>query len=240
MKTIKTIKTVIVVLSLIFGTQAIAKIAEVVAPIAPTPADSVQTQREIIDNPSNDSETDSTNVDKSEVSDKLEPVQSKLTDDIIKDLRTCKPHDEKYDFDLFGLNLSFRINIKGWNNDKCEYHMSAKVNSLGEEFRKSFGITIDDKKVSKIEPKVECAFTKKQLNLLVDAVVEEDKRNVEQVNKLLNDPNAVYDLPSSNELTPSEKKLMDMLSQGEVCTVVNMDELIQQFSELMPEEEEKK
>ena len=231
----KILKFLVITISLIFGTQAIAKIAEVVAPIAPVPSDSVQTTRELKEENQSDIKDE-----KVQSSDKPESVQSKLTDEIIDDLRSCKPQDEKYNFDIFGLNLSFRINIKGWKNEKCEYHMSAKVNSLSEDFRKSFGITVEDKKISKIEPKVECGFTKEQLNLLVDAVIEEDKRNVEQVNKLLKDPNAALELNNSNELTPSEKQLMDMLSQGEVCTIVNMDELIKQFSELVPEPEEKK
>lgn len=232
MKIIKIVKTLIIISALIFGTQAIAKIAEVMVPVEPESTNAVKTTREII-NESDQNKDEITDIKKHEDS-APEEVKSKLTDDIIKDLRSCKPQDEKYDFDLFGLNLSFRINIKGWVEDKCEYHMSAKVNSLGEEFRKSFGINVEDKKISQIVPRVECAFTKKQLNLLVDAVVEEDKRNVEQVNKLLNDPNAVYDIPSNNELTPSEKKLMDMLSQGEVCTIVNIDEVVQQMSELLP------
>ena len=43
----KILKFLVITISLIFGTQAIAKIAEVVAPIAPVPSDSVQTTREL-------------------------------------------------------------------------------------------------------------------------------------------------------------------------------------------------
>lgn len=225
----KKINIVVLIISLLVGTQAIAKIAEVMAPVGAS--DPVETKREVIKEQSDETSVEKTNVVDTNID--SEEIKSKLTEDMIKDLRECKPLDENYDFDLFGLSLTFGIKINGWVDKKCEYHMSAKVKNLSDDFRKSFGINVSNDKISKIEPKVECAFTKKQLNLLVDSVIEEDKRNVKQINKMLNDPNYIYELPSTNELTPSEKKLMDLLSQGEVCTVVNMDELIQQFSELM-------
>lgn len=224
---------VILILAFLLGSQAIAKIAEQVMPIvdqAPKP-DTVQTTREVSETKIENE--DSVSDDKSQQY--PEEIQSKLTDDIIKDLRTCKPQDEKYDFDFLGLNLSFFVKINGWVDDKCEYHMSAKVRSLGEDFRKSFGITAPDEKISKVEPKVQCAFTKKQLDILVDAIVEEDKRNVEQINQMLKNPDTVLELPNSDELTKKEKKLMDMLAEDNVCAIVNIDELIQQFGELVPE-----
>ena len=225
----KNIKVLILVLSLfVVGTQSIAALNSKVKAGEETKLESsdvVKTERKVIDDSSKDAEFDKT---------KVEEAKPLLTDDIIKELRACTPQDEKYDFDIMGVNFTFKVKINGWVNDKCDYHLSAKINSLSEEVRKSFGVTAKDEKISKIEPKIQCGFNKKQLNLLVDAIVEEDKKNVDQINRIMNDPSEIVNLPTNSELTKKEKQLMEMLTEESVCSFVNVDEVMSQIQELSP------
>lgn len=231
----KNIKVLILVLSLlVVGSQSIAALNSKVKSEEGAKletADVVKTERKVIDASSVSEDKESNNSD-------IEEAKPLLTDDIIKELRACTPQDEKYDFDIMGVNFTFKVKINGWVKDKCDYHLSAKINSLSEEVRNSFGVTAKDEKISKIEPKIQCGFNKKQLNLLVDAIVEEDKRNVDQINRIMNNPSEIVNLPTNSELTKKEKQLMEMLTEESVCSFVNIDEVMSQIQELSPNPKE--
>lgn len=223
----KKFTTLILILSLFIGTQAIGdvlKSSNVTENKAPVP-EAVQTIIETEVLPAKEEcETPQ------EQNPAPEEIKSALTEEFINDLRMCKPYNEKVDFDLMGINLSFKIKIAGWNNDKCSYKISGKIKSLSKDFRKSFGIKISDSEISKIEPIVQCDFNKEQLETVVEAVIEEDKRSIEQINKMLNNQEIYF--PATKDLTLTEKKLVKMITEDNVCTVPNMDEIMVQFSKL--------
>ena len=208
----KYIKIFMLICTVLVGSQSIASVIKNknLLSLAPVP-EVVQTSRELIKD--------------------IDAV-SDLTPEMINDLRTCKPYNEKFDFEIIGINISFRIKIDGWTDGKCTYHMSGKVNSLGKEIRETFGLTIPDKTIAQFEPKVMCGFDKDQLGVLVDAIVEEDKRNIAQLNGMLKNPDPEFLMQSSQDLTPQEQKLVDMIVEQNVCTIVNQDELIKLFTEL--------
>lgn len=228
----KNIKIIMLACIMFIGTQSIAGVLKGIdlISLAPVP-EAVQTSREII------KELES----EPEVKDEAQPealqeIKNSLTPEMIKDLRTCKPYDEKFDFEIIGINISFKIKIDGWVDEKCTYHISGKVNKIGDEIRNSFGLTVSDDVVAKFEPKVQCGFDKDQLNILVDAVIEEDKRSTEQINSLLKNPEEAL-MHSAQELTPQEQKLVDMIVEQNVCTIVNQDELMKLFAEFHEKKE---
>ncbi len=224
----KYIKIFMLICTVLVGSQSIASVIKNknLLSLAPVP-EVVQTSRELI----KDIDAVSDDSKESEANEKGE-VKSVLTPEMINDLRTCKPYNEKFDFEIIGINISFRIKIDGWTDGKCTYHMSGKVNSLGKEIRETFGLTIPDKTIAQFEPKVMCGFDKDQLGVLVDAIVEEDKRNIAQLNGMLKNPDPEFLMQSSQDLTPQEQKLVDMIVEQNVCTIVNQDELIKLFTEL--------
>lgn len=167
-------------------------------------------------------------------------IQSSLTDEFIANLRDCKPYEEKASFNLMGAKISYKIKIDGWVNDFCTYHLSGKINSLGKDLKSSWGIKIKDSEISKIEPQIKCDFNKEQLNSVVDAIIEEDKQNIDQINKMMNDPQATYTIPDFNQLSPAEKKLMEIITVDKACTIVNSQELMQQITQLGTETQKSK
>ncbi len=218
----KSIKVLLLVCAILIGSQSIASITKSknLLSLAPLP-EAVQTTREIMDG------LDA----KPEEVIEVPAAKSTLTPEMIESLRACQPYDEKYDLDFMGFSFSFALKIDGWVDNKCNYHLSARVNRLGEDIRKSYNIKVSDADIAKFEPKVQCGFNKEQLELLVDAVVEEDKRSAERINQLMSDPEK-YTPKSAQELTPQEKKLVDMLMKDNVCYIVNQEELMQLFTEM--------
>jgi len=211
----KSTKIAGLIIGLLIGTAAIANLAKTM-PTASV-SDTVKTLRQTaVWNESN------------------EQIETFLTDDVMDVLKSCKPMDEKVDFELEGMEMFFHFKIGGWIENKCVFNFSGKIKKLGDSFRKAFPVAIQDSTISKIEPKVQCEFNKDQLEILIAAIVEEDKRTVEKVNQILKDPQAPYP-PRSNELTPNEVLLVNMISQQNVCKILNMDDLMTQFDELRKE-----
>lgn len=224
----KKFKIIMLICTVLVGSQSIASVIKNknLISLAPVP-EVVQTTRGLIKNLEGESDLKDENSHN-----EIEEIKSVLTPKMVEDLRDCKPYDEKFDFEIVGINISFKIKIDGWKDGKCTYHMSGKVNSLGKEIRENFGLTIPDKKIAQFEPKVQCGFDKEQLGVLVDAIVEEDKRNMDQLNGMLKNSDSEFLMRSAQDLTPQEQKLVDMIVEQNVCTIVNQDELIKLFTEL--------
>ena len=157
----------------------------------------------------------------------------KLADRYVNNLRTCEPlHYHDY-IDIFGLKINLQFDINGWKDNKCSYFMTGNVDSIGKDIREVFEVKVADEKIAKIAPQIQCNFTKDELNILVDGILSKTESDiVESVLK----PTDKYQEPKPRKLTPEEKKMIKMLSNGKTCTIPNMDELIQQFSELNSQE----
>jgi len=156
-----------------------------------------------------------------------------LTERYMNNLRECVPFHWSQDLDMFGLKASFKIDINGWVDNKCSYNLTGKIGGLGKDVREVFEIPISDEAISKIEPIVQCNFTREQLNILVDAIIARNERNSEQIEKLLENPQADISSYQKPKLTPQEEKLVQMIVEGKACTILNKDELMQNFTQLM-------
>ena len=139
-----------------------------------------------------------------------------LSEKYINNFRTCEPlHINQY-WDVFG-----------------SYNFTGKFDSLGKDIRDAFEIPISDEVISKFEPIIKCDFTKEELNILVDAIIARNKRNQDQINRILKNPDDLYSIAMKKEkLTPEEEKLIKVLVGGKACTIPNQQELMKTFTDM--------
>lgn len=154
---------------------------------------------------------------------------NQLTQRYITNLRTCEPVHFNQSLDLFGLKISLTADINGWIDNKCSYSLSGKIDAIGKDIREVYNLNITDEEISHLEPVVKCNFSQDQLNILVDAIAAASSNRADEAeltpvsNKLQSDKKA--------ELTPQEEKAIEMLVNGNVCTVPNIGEIMMQYSE---------
>lgn len=159
-----------------------------------------------------------------------------LSKKYLNNFRTCEPLHISESMDIFGLKISFQVDINGWVNNKCSYYMTGNIGGLGKDIREVFNInqSITDEQIAKFKPVIECNFSKDELNTMVDAFVARSERNTTQIAQMLEKPNKKYN-DSIQKLTPEEEKFVQMITTGNVCKIPNSSELMEQFSQfIMP------
>ncbi len=156
----------------------------------------------------------------------------KLTERYLSNLRTCEPVHIYETIDLFGLKVSFKLDINGWVDNKCAYYITGNIGGLGKDIREIFEVNVSDEAIAKIQPIVECKFSKEQLNILVDAIIARNEQNMTQISQMLENPEKKYDI-QKKKLTKEEEALIQMLAEGKACTVPNMQDLMQQITQIM-------
>lgn len=159
-----------------------------------------------------------------------------LSKKYLNNFRTCEPLHISESMDIFGLKISFQVDINGWVNNKCSYYMTGNIGGLGKDIREVFNInqSITDEQIAKFKPVIECNFSKTELNTMVDAFVARSERNTTQIAQMLEKPNKKYN-DSIQKLTPEEEKFVQMITTGNVCKIPNSSELMEQFSQfIMP------
>lgn len=164
-----------------------------------------------------------------------------LSKKYLNNFRTCEPLHISESMDIFGLKISFQVDINGWVNNKCSYYMTGNIGGLGKDIREVFNInqSVTDEQIAKFKPVIECNFSKDELNTMVDAFVARSKRNTTQIAQMLEKPNKQYN-DSIQKLTPEEEKFVQMITTRNVCKIPNSAELMEQFSQfIMPAGETK-
>lgn len=164
-----------------------------------------------------------------------------LSKKYLNNFRTCEPLHISESMDIFGLKISFQVDINGWVNNKCSYYMTGNIGGLGKDIREVFNInqSVTDEQIAKFKPVIECNFSKDELNTMVDALVARRERYTTQIAQMLEKPNKKYN-DSAQKLTPEEEKLVQMITTGNVCKIPNSSELMEQFSQfIMPAGETK-
>lgn len=213
----KRVKTLIILTALVLCSQGVTNAIQ---------TGNLQTQQEINKNTVKQAGVEKT----AEVAEKL----NMLTDRYYNNLRTCEPLHFHHYMDIFGFKFGFKIDINGWNADKCEYRMAFNMDSFGKDIKDVFDIKITDEQLTKLKPVVECNFTKEQLNIMVDAVIARNQKSAEQFREMLKNPNEKYvNSKKSTSITPEEEKLLAVLMGGNVCSVPNKDELMNQFTDIV-------
>lgn len=164
-----------------------------------------------------------------------------LSKKYLDNFRTCEPLHITETMDIFGLKISFQVDINGWVNNKCSYYMTGNIGGLGKDIREVFNInqSVTDEQIAKFKPVIECNFAKDELNTMVDAFVARNERNTTQIAQMLEKPNKKYS-DAFQKLTPEEEKFVQLITTGNVCKIPNTSELMDQFSQLiMPTGESK-
>ena len=164
-----------------------------------------------------------------------------LSKKYLNNFRTCEPLHISESMDIFGLKISFQVDINGWVNNKCSYYMTGNIGGLGKDIREVFNInqSVTDEQIAKFKPVIECNFSKAELNTMIDAFIARNERNTTQIAQMLEKPNKKYN-DSIQKLTPEEEKLVQMITTGNVCKIPNSSELMEQFSQfIMPAGETK-
>lgn len=159
-----------------------------------------------------------------------------LTGRYMGNLRECKPlHLHQY-IDLFGLKISYKIDVNGWVDNKCAYSLTGNVGGLGNDIREVFNLNISDETIAKIEPVINCNFSKDELNILIDGFQAMQERKEAQFQKLLSSEEVnVSTLAKKNEfskLSSAEEKMIFMLAGG-ACKIPNQEELMKNFTDLI-------
>ncbi len=157
-----------------------------------------------------------------------------LSKKYLDNFRTCEPLHLTESMDIFGLKISFQVDINGWVNNKCSYYMTGNIGGLGKDIREVFNISqsVTDEQIAKFKPVIECNFSKDELNTMVDAFVARNERNTTQIAQMLEKPNKKYS-DALQKLTPEEEKLVQMITTGNVCKIPNTSELMEQFSQII-------
>lgn len=159
-----------------------------------------------------------------------------LSKKYLNNFRTCEPLHISESMDIFGLKISFQVDINGWVNNKCSYYMTGNIGGLGKDIREVFNInqSVTDEQIAKFKPVIECNFSKAELNTMIDAFIARNERNTIQIAQMLEKPNKKYN-DSIQKLTPEEEKFVQMITTGNVCKIPNSSELMEQFSQfIMP------
>ena len=143
--------------------------------------------------------------------------------------RTCEPVHLNQSIDLFGLKMGYKFDINGWVDNKCSYYMTGNIGGLGNDIKEVFNINLSDETIAKVKPVVQCNFTQEQLNILVDGFMAAQERKL--TSKVASTEDKAT--PAKEKLSPEEEKMMQMLMSGEVCTMPNQEEVMQNFSELL-------
>ena len=153
-----------------------------------------------------------------------------LSKKYLNNFRTCEPLHISESMDIFGLKISFQVDINGWVNNKCSYYMTGNIGGLGKDIREVFNInqSVTDEQIAKFKPVIECNFSKDELNTMVDALVARRERYKTQIAQILEKPNKKYN-DSIQKLTQEEEKLVQMITTGNVCKIPNSVELMEQF-----------
>lgn len=158
-----------------------------------------------------------------------------LTGRYMNNMRECKPlHFSQY-LDLFGLKISYKIDVNGWVDNKCAYSMTGNIGGIGNDIREVFGVKVSDEAIAKIEPIINCNFSKEELNDLIDGFVAMQQRKEEQLQKMLSSEEKYVSMlnhkKEMTKLSPAEEKMISMLAGG-ACTIPNQDELMKNFTDL--------
>ena len=153
---------------------------------------------------------------------------TELMDRYMTNFRTCEPFHISQSIDIFGLKAFYQFDINGWVDNKCSYYMTGNIGGLGKDIRDVFKVTASDEDIAKIKPIVQCNFNQEQLDILVDGFVAAQERKINEKVMPISDKSS-----GKKKLSPAEEKMMEMLMGGQVCTVPNQEQLMQDFSKLM-------
>ncbi len=150
-----------------------------------------------------------------------------------KFIKTCKPYKETLNAKYMDIDMNYEIEIAGWINNKCVINFTSKANGISSDFGKEYGLTPDDIiNIDVFAPKIRCEFTKTQLLLAGDSILQENERNAGKKNNMLKDPNNIS-FPEFTDLSLSDYKLLQILFSPNTCKILNLEDLKKLFTDIL-------
>lgn len=148
------------------------------------------------------------------------PVTKRTTGNkLVDNVKTCTPYSETMVTDVSGVNFSFKVSINGWKNNKCYLNFISDTKGIASSFENIYGVSASQADIYAFAPKVQCAFTKQQLEYVGDSILEENARK--NGGKMLKNPSDI----SLGKLSSSDTKLLDVIMNDKACTILNANDL---------------
>ena len=109
-----------------------------------------------------------------------------------RSVKNCKKYSESLDSNISGVNFNFKINILGWVDNKCRIDFEANSTGISDMFQTLYGVDPSMATIQTFEPKISCEFTKQQLMLVGDSILQEEARaSGKGSGKMLKDPSTI-------------------------------------------------
>lgn len=150
--------------------------------------------------------------------------QRKTSSTLSNNVKMCKPYSENLDSNMGGMDFNFKVKIDGWVNNKCILNFTAQSTGINSMFKSLYGVDAADAQIYTFEPKIRCEFTKQQLEYVGDSILQEQERNAGASNNMLKNPDEIV-LSSFNNMSDSDKKLMDVIMNEGACKILNGNDI---------------
>lgn len=140
---------------------------------------------------------------------------------LANNIKMCKPYSETLSSSYLGMDMNYKVSIEGWVNNKCRLNFVATVGGANSSFASLYGIEASDATIASFAPKIQCNFTKQQLEYVGDSILQENERNNGATNNMLKNPNDI----SFTSYSSSDQKLLDVVLNQRACTLLNTGDL---------------
>lgn len=160
------------------------------------------------------------------------PLQTIKQNSLENNIKTCKPYSENMSTEYMGMKMDYKIEILGWQNNKCILNFTSNINGAGSSFENQYGVNASDVQIVGFAPKIRCAFSKEQLKYVGDSILQEEERNNGAQNNMLKNPNNI-NLFDINAFSGSDAKLLQVIMGDRACEITNLQDLNNMFEGLL-------
>lgn len=140
---------------------------------------------------------------------------------LANNIKMCKPYSETLSTSYLGMDMNYKVTIDGWVNNKCRLNFIANVGGANSSFAGLYGVEASDATIASFAPKIQCNFTKQQLEYVGDSILQENERNNGATNNMLKNPNDI----SLTNFSSTDEKLLDVILHQKACTILNTGDL---------------
>ena len=156
------------------------------------------------------------------------PKKSKLETSI----SSCKPYSENLSASYMGMDMNYKVSIEGWINNKCRLNFAANISGTNSSFANLYGVDPSTATILSFAPKIQCNFTKQQLEYVGDSILQEQERNHGATNNMLKNPNEIS-MATFTNINDSDKRLLEVILSDNACTILNTNDLNNLMQNLM-------
>ena len=131
-----------------------------------------------------------------------------------------------------GMDMNYKVSIEGWINNKCRLNFAANISGTNSSFANLYGVDPSTATILSFAPKIQCNFTKQQLEYVGDSILQEQERNHGATNNMLKNPNEIS-MATFTNINDSDKRLLEVILSDNACTILNTNDLNNLMQNLM-------